>query len=176
MTEAKYEVSGEVTSYCTKCKTERLHIIVALEKSIPKRVQCKACQGEHNYRPLKLKKGSDKTKKDASSNEEAAKTPKKSPAKKKAAAPKKSAAQKKFEEKLANEKERREQLLAEWTEAKEKLGDEPARQYMMDDMYQVGEAIGHGKFGTGFVREIIDTNKMMVLFELGLKRMAQNRP
>ena len=174
MTEAKYEVGGEATSYCTKCRIERLHIIVALEKSIPKRVQCKACQGEHNYRPLKRKKGSDKKKPPVASSKDAAAAPKKTPAKKKT--PKKTVAERKFEEKLAAEKEHREHLLAEWTEAKEKLADEPARQYMMDDMYQVGEAIEHAKFGTGFVSEIIDRNKMMVLFELGLKRMAQNRP
>ena len=171
MTVPTYEVGKEVTSYCTKCRVERLHIIVALADEKPKRVQCKACEGVHNYRPLKRAKERDQ----ADETTAAAAGSGKKPAK--AKKPKaKTAAERKFEEKLAADQDRRDQLLAEWTAGKENLSGESARPYSMEDVYQLSEAIEHTSFGTGFVKEVIDPNKIMVLFERGLKRLAQNRP
>jgi hypothetical protein len=44
------EVGGEIDSYCTKCKTDTGHIIVALSGDEVKKVECKSCGGQHNYR------------------------------------------------------------------------------------------------------------------------------
>lgn len=45
-----YTVGGEVESWCTKCKLELGHTIVAIVDNLPKRVECNTCHGKHNYR------------------------------------------------------------------------------------------------------------------------------
>lgn len=65
------EVGGEVEAYCTKCKTDTGHIIVALSGSEVKKVECMSCGGQHNYRkpksaaaePKKVKKAPGEKKK-----------------------------------------------------------------------------------------------------------------
>ncbi|KPK02823.1 MAG: hypothetical protein AMK71_01030 [Nitrospira bacterium SG8_35_4] len=43
--------TGEyITAWCTKCKLELGHTIVAMVENVPKRVKCNTCNGEHNYR------------------------------------------------------------------------------------------------------------------------------
>ncbi len=49
MTE-KYTVGGYVESWCTKCKLELGHTIVAIVENAPKRVKCNTCNGLHNFR------------------------------------------------------------------------------------------------------------------------------
>ena len=45
-----YTAGGYVDAWCTKCKLELGHTIIAMVGNVPKRVQCNTCQGEHNYR------------------------------------------------------------------------------------------------------------------------------
>jgi hypothetical protein len=43
--------TGEyISAWCTKCKLELGHTIVAMVENVPKRVKCNTCKGEHNYR------------------------------------------------------------------------------------------------------------------------------
>ena len=58
-----YSVGGYVESWCTKCKLELGHTIVAMVDNMPKKVKCDTCNGQHNYRtspseksPAKIKK------------------------------------------------------------------------------------------------------------------------
>ena len=44
------KVGGEVDSYCTTCRTMRLHNVVAMVGTRPVRVLCRSCQGQHSYR------------------------------------------------------------------------------------------------------------------------------
>jgi hypothetical protein len=46
-----YSVGDEVDSWCTKCKMELAHTIVAIVDNFPKKVKCNTCNGQHNYRP-----------------------------------------------------------------------------------------------------------------------------
>ncbi|MDR2339783.1 MAG: hypothetical protein LBF40_06600 [Deltaproteobacteria bacterium] len=46
-------VGGGIEAYCTKCRRDTGHVIVTMEAGAPKRVQCEACGGQHNYRPPK---------------------------------------------------------------------------------------------------------------------------
>lgn len=46
-----YETGGEIDAWCTKCKLRLAHTIVALVDTMPRRVKCNTCGGEHNYRP-----------------------------------------------------------------------------------------------------------------------------
>ncbi len=68
---------GEIDAWCTKCKMDLGHRIVAMVESAPKRVMCMTCNSEHNYRGPKS---------------ETAKTPRKKAATKKSATAKKTAA------------------------------------------------------------------------------------
>ena len=43
-------VGGEIDAFCTKCKMDLAHTIVAMDGTKPVRVQCNTCHGQHNYR------------------------------------------------------------------------------------------------------------------------------
>ena len=45
-----YSVSDEIEAWCTKCKLELAHTIVAIVDNLPKKVKCNTCNGRHNYR------------------------------------------------------------------------------------------------------------------------------
>ena len=45
-----YAVGENVESWCTKCKLELGHTIVALVEDLPKKVRCNTCNGLHMYR------------------------------------------------------------------------------------------------------------------------------
>ena len=59
-----YEVGRSCEAWCTRCKSEAEHTIVALVDGFPKRVECNICHSQHNYRvapgqrPPAKKKGS----------------------------------------------------------------------------------------------------------------------
>lgn len=41
---------SEVDAYCTKCKMDLNHRVIAMEGDRVKRVECLTCRGHHNYR------------------------------------------------------------------------------------------------------------------------------
>src|ERR1051325_761119 len=41
---------GEIDAWCTKCRLDLGHRIVAMVQGVPKRVICQTCFGEHAYR------------------------------------------------------------------------------------------------------------------------------
>ena len=43
-------VGGDIDAWCTKCKMNLGHTILAMVGDRPARVRCNTCQGEHNYR------------------------------------------------------------------------------------------------------------------------------
>ena len=53
-------VGGDIDAWCTRCKMNLGHTILAMVGSRPARVRCNTCQGEHNYRsePDAPRKGS----------------------------------------------------------------------------------------------------------------------
>lgn len=44
---------GEIDAWCTRCKMDLGHRIVAMVGPVPKRVLCMTCSSEHNYRSEK---------------------------------------------------------------------------------------------------------------------------
>jgi len=44
------KVGGDIDAYCTRCKMNLGHTVLAMVGSKPVRVRCNTCQGEHNYR------------------------------------------------------------------------------------------------------------------------------
>jgi hypothetical protein len=45
-----HSVGGYIDAWCTKCKLELGHTIVAIVDDFPKKVKCNTCQGQHNYK------------------------------------------------------------------------------------------------------------------------------
>jgi len=71
------QVGEDVIAYCTKCKKDLDHVIVALVKAKVKKVLCKTCEKEHVYKapkgdkaPAKKKTAARAKKKKASPVEE----------------------------------------------------------------------------------------------------------
>lgn len=56
----------EILSYCTQCKLDLNHVIIAMKGVIIAKVQCLTCKGEHQYHP---KKGASSKKKVAGDSE-----------------------------------------------------------------------------------------------------------
>ena len=55
---ATNRVGGDVDAFCTRCKMELGHTVLAMVGTRPVRVRCNTCQGEHAYRgPPEKKKG-----------------------------------------------------------------------------------------------------------------------
>ncbi|MBL8681446.1 MAG: hypothetical protein JNK05_19925 [Myxococcales bacterium] len=48
-----YRAGQEIDSYCTKCKLDLTHKIVAVVNNKPAKVECRTCYGVHNYRAPK---------------------------------------------------------------------------------------------------------------------------
>lgn len=51
---------SEVDSYCTKCKMDLNHRVIAMDGEKIKRVECLTCRGHHNYRIPKAQKAAKK--------------------------------------------------------------------------------------------------------------------
>lgn len=50
MQSSKFSVGGPIEARCTKCRKNTNHIIVAMDKEVPVKVQCNTCSGQHKYR------------------------------------------------------------------------------------------------------------------------------
>ena len=68
-----YTVGGEIEAWCTKCKLELAHTIVAMVGSAPRKVKCNTCNGQHNYRlkPAERKQTSQRSGRKASKKDSA---------------------------------------------------------------------------------------------------------
>jgi hypothetical protein len=45
-----YSVGEDVDAWCTKCNLVLGHTIVAIVDTLPKKVKCNTCNGQHNFR------------------------------------------------------------------------------------------------------------------------------
>ena len=67
--------------------------------------------------------------------------------------------------------------LREWARRMDEFAldhDRIIRAYSMRETFQLGEPVQHPKFGKGVVLEILETNKVAILFEEGRKVLAMN--
>ena len=62
------QVSEDIVAYCTSCKLDLAHVIVALDGEKVKKVLCKTCNKEHVYKAPKEGKVPSKKKKLAASS------------------------------------------------------------------------------------------------------------
>jgi hypothetical protein len=141
---------GEIDAYCTRCRLDLGHRIVAMVGGAPKRVICQTCNSEHNYRePKTLKPASSVFIRNKKSE------------------PKPTAAQR-VTQKARAEQERHD------TWATRALGKplDAFTKYQMDRHFREGELVLHSKFGEGYVDQVLDGGKVSVMFRGGARTLA----
>jgi hypothetical protein len=47
----RYDIAGNVDSFCGKCKLTLIHTIETMNAGVPSRVHCNTCNSQHAYRP-----------------------------------------------------------------------------------------------------------------------------
>lgn len=144
-------VGKTIDAYCTKCKLVLTHVVLFEVGEGVKRVECKTCHSQHQYRPAapgskpRDQKKSSRTPRQKKASSDAGKSP-------------------------------NEALLLWEIKRRELDPARPVREYHMQDQYRAGEVISHATFGLGFVERITSDKTMLVLFQGAEKVMAMNRP
>lgn len=141
-----YSAGMEVDAWCTKCKLDLNHRIIAMNGDAIKRVECLTCRGHHNYRRPKSAEPEKKTTKRSSS-----KTTKKARA---------TAA---------------DQLRKSWEQAILGRSPTDFVAYRITETFAAGQLLRHKKFGEGVVAEVLEDGKVAVLFEDGEKTLVHGR-
>ncbi len=130
------------------------HRIVAMVGEAPKRVICQTCNSEHNYRaPRSAREAS------------VARTRGTSPPK-----PARTASQRALDRQKAE--------LSRVTDWEKKVSGQTVdafTRYSIDKTLEVGELVNHKKFGEGYVLEVLDQNKVCVMFRDGQKTLAHGQ-
>jgi hypothetical protein len=152
ITPKKPRVSGEIDAYCTKCRLDLNHRIVAMLGEAVKRVLCLTCNGEHNYRRPAAEREKEKERK-ANNRAVHAGT---AGAKISKTAPRTERSQKQI-----------------WERAITGQPTTAFKAYNTKGSYATGELIRHTRFGDGVVARVVDAQKMEVIFEDGPRTMAQ---
>jgi hypothetical protein len=137
---------GEIDAWCTKCKLDLGHRIVALVHGVPKRVICQTCFGEHAYhapRTAPQKPGVFIRRNNAAPPSE-----KKAPAGVRAA------------QRARVEQER----YDAWAERTLGRTVDAFKRYSMELTLSMGELVLHPKFGEGYVEAVREDGKVSVMF------------
>lgn len=196
-----YRVGQDVDAWCTRCRLDTTHVIVALDATgdAPKRVECTSCGGQHNYRAPKTPKPPVRSgevaptarrvlaaaaaaravaQATASAKPAGSKLPEPEPV----AAPKPVAAAKprRAASKPASSKPSAAAAASKVRDYARRLEEADvtrARAYSMRDTYVIGDLVEHPRFGLGFVIDIVDPAKCGVLFDDGRKILVMgHRP
>ena len=149
-----HKPGGEIDAWCTSCRADKLHRIIAVVNGNPKKVECLSCKGHHLYRATAAQKEAAAAHKRASRGDA---TPR-------STRPSMGAAVRKKEE----------DLVATWEKAIAGQPFENFKPYRIDRTFVKGELVRHTKFGDGVVYTILDANKCEVLFREGMKTLAQS--
>ncbi len=142
----KYSVGRDCDAWCTRCKMDLAHTVVAMASGVPVQVKCNTCGGFHKYRPTKAER-------------EAAKEAKRAAPRRKSVS---AAATRKTERARTGGTAATEvcfsQLIVE-------LADAEPRAYNVRDAFEARQVLAHSKFGKGVVLEELPGNRIRVLFE-----------
>ena len=156
-TAKKPKTGGEIDAYCTKCKLDLTHRIIAMVGDAVKKVECKTCNSHHLYRRPK-------TERDAAH----ARLVKRAEDRK-AASP---TAGTKVERAARAERAERDQVSA-WEHAIAGKPSSAFTAYRISLHFGPGDLVKHPKFGDGVVAKVIDQSKVEILFKDGPRTMAQ---
>lgn len=133
---------SEIDSWCTRCKMDLGHRIVAMVAQAPKRVVCMTCGSEHNYRAPKVTSAA------------LPRAPRKTSSKSSSSSAKPT---------------RVTSSRAEWE--KQVRSGRPFRRYSITEKFGVGELVSHTKFGEGYVSTLVGDTKVTIVFADGEKTL-----
>jgi hypothetical protein len=167
-TAKKPKTGGEIDAYCTKCRLDLTHRIIAMVGDAVKKVECKTCGSHHLYRRPK-------TERDAAQ----ARMLKRAEERKAAGTSSGASSSAGGGGSKAARAERAERLEREQTSAWEHaIAGQPStafKPYRISQTFGAGELIRHPKFGDGVVARVIDQTKIEILFKDGPRTMAQGQ-
>ena len=147
----------EVDSWCTKCRMDLLHRIIAVHNGRIIRVECRTCGGHHNYRrPKSAPAAQAKAAAPRAPAGERARTSSVMPSARRTAA-------------VEAEKQRE----ASWQKAVLGQPISSFKAYRASQTFSSGDLIRHGKFGDGYIVRVIDRQKVEVMFKDGPRMLAQ---
>lgn len=155
---ANYKPGNEIDAWCTSCRADKLHRIIAVVNGNPKKVECLSCKGHHLYRATAAQKEAAAAHKRASKGDSATTT----------------RASRTSRTSIPAARKREEDLVAVWEKAIAGQPFESFKAYRIDRTFAKGELVRHTKFGDGVVTQILDANKCEVLFREGMKTLAQS--
>jgi hypothetical protein len=159
VTTKKPKTGGECDAYCTKCKLDLGHRIIAMVGESIKKVECRTCHSHHLYRRPKAEKDAQHARAAERRLDRAGGATSEKPG-----GPRMTAAQ----------RLERDQTV-QWEHA---IAGKPAtafKPYRITTNFDAGELVRHPKFGDGVVARVIDRGKVEVLFKDGPKTMAQGQ-
>jgi len=152
----QYKAGGEVDAWCTKCLLMLNHRIIAIgADGVPVKVECQTCDGVHNFRahaPGTKATAAPGVRTRASSSSSSSST---KPAPRGRAS---AAAREEAEAKSAAAN------LRQWESSVSGHHPSDFRAYGIREVFAANELMRHSKFGDGVVLEVIDRQKIRVLF------------
>jgi hypothetical protein len=146
MTPTSPKPGGEIDAWCTKCRMDLLHRIIAVHEGHIARVECRTCGGHHNYR----RQG-----------------PAKAPPRGSVRSPISGTSARAM---AAAEAER--QRSSTWRQAVAGKPDESFKPYRTTETYARADLIRHGTFGDGYVVRVVDREKVEAMFKDGPRTLA----
>ena len=161
MSTKKARAGAEIDAYCTKCKLDLMHRIIAMVGDAVKKVECTTCGSHHLYRRPKTEP--EVADHNSSVGSSAAKPPRSSK-------PPKTA-----KERMTAAARAERERVDEWQRA---IAGKPTgafKPYKMSTFFAMGDLVRHSKFGDGLVARVIDQRKIEVFFEEGAKIMAHGQ-
>lgn len=147
---------NEVDAWCTKCRMDLLHRVVAAVAGKPKRVECQTCHTQHNYRAPKGAKEPLPREGEATST----RTPK-------AKAPKAA--------KAAKIPKRLQPMVSEWESRVLGQTSSAFAAYSASGSFSANQLLRHKSFGDGYVAEVMEDNKINVIFRDGPRTLVHGR-
>lgn len=163
----KLTAGGEVVSWCTKCRMDLLHRIIAMVAGVPVKVECKTCSSHHRYRKSMEDKSTETRTRPASAPSRAATSSSAATATPK---PRSASARAIAEAASDNERERL------W---QSKIAGKAAHVFVLytpRESFKEGALMRHSKFGDGWVVRVIDAGKIEVLFQDAIRTLAHALP
>jgi hypothetical protein len=152
----KPHTGGEIDAYCTKCRLDLGHRIVAMVGDQVKQVECLTCRGTHRYvRPKSEREAEERRRAMVGSAPRAASEPK---------VPRETAA-------ARSERENRNA----WEKSIAGQPTNAFRAYRIFESYAAGDLVRHSKFGDGVIARVIDRAKVEVLFQDGPRTLAHGQ-
>ena len=153
---------SEIDAWCTKCRMILGHRIVALVRTTPARVICMTCNSEHRY--LKKAPGSQSV----------------APVKRLADGTlaevgRAGAGTKTSARRVSASGARSPAKPNEWESRVLGQAVSAFTRYSMGRHFVLGELVAHPKFGDGFVLEVVDLNKVSIMFRDGPKTLAHGQ-